>query len=123
MAKPEGKFHKKMMDEGYCDDRGVVFCATATSLPNGEYGIVLLALHGDILSIYDVLDMHNTIGDRLYEIPLQKMDDFQMAASFLGEMTHGYAFRFTYCGVVCSFKNCFPMKQMIQTIADAAAEA
>ncbi|MBR0464166.1 MAG: hypothetical protein IJJ23_07255, partial [Clostridia bacterium] len=62
MAKPEGKFHKKMMDEGYCDDRGVVFCATATSLPNGEYGIVLLALHGDILSIYDVLDMHNTIG-------------------------------------------------------------
>ena len=85
--------------------------------------MVLLALRGDTLYLYDILDMKNTVGDLLYTIPLGKMSEIQTAASMLGEMLHGYSFRFTYQGEVCSFKNCFPMKDMIRTIADAAEQA
>ncbi len=36
------KFQMKLVEDGYCDERGAGFCATATKLPRGEYGIVCL---------------------------------------------------------------------------------
>ena len=33
------KFQNKLIADGYCDKRGAGFCATATKLPKGEYGI------------------------------------------------------------------------------------
>ena len=39
------KFQDKLVSDGYCDSRGAGFCATATKLPNGEYGVVALCVN------------------------------------------------------------------------------
>ncbi|MBR6826440.1 MAG: hypothetical protein IKM59_07830 [Oscillospiraceae bacterium] len=37
-------YQQKLTDNGYCDERGAGFCASATRLPGGEYGLVTLCV-------------------------------------------------------------------------------
>ena len=48
------KIPEKWIAGGYCDERAAGFCATATKLPKGEYGMVALCVKGNKLSLYDV---------------------------------------------------------------------
>lgn len=63
------KVSEKLISRGVCDERGVGFAANAECLPNGSYGLVLLGLKGNELSIYDT-DMHTEPGRLMYRIPL-----------------------------------------------------
>lgn len=46
------KFQDKLITDGYCDARGAGFCATATSLPGGVYGMVALCVRKHVLYLY-----------------------------------------------------------------------
>ena len=71
------KFQDKLIADGYCDNRGAGFCATATELPKGEYDIVALCVNGNKLNLFDV-DMKSNIGELLYEVDLKKIENLKM---------------------------------------------
>ena len=109
------KFAQKMVDAGVCDERGAAFCATAVGLPDGQFGMVLMGVVGNDLSIYDT-DMRSNVGERLYTIPLQKAENLQMAGSLLAEIFKCYSFKFTYDGFEWKFKNCAQQKEPLAVI-------
>ena len=68
------KFQEKLIADGYCDERGAGFCATATRLPGGEYGVVALCVKGNRLSLYDV-DMRSNLGEEIYCVELSQIQN------------------------------------------------
>lgn len=111
------KFAQKMFDAGVCDARGAAFCATAVKLPDGSFGMVLMGVVGNELSIYDT-DMKSTVGEHLYTIPLKEVTDLQITSGLLAEIFKGYSFKFTYDGFEWKFKNCAQQKAALQVIAN-----
>lgn len=75
------KFQDKLIADGYCDARGAGFCATATSLPGGVYGMVALCVREHVLYLYDV-DMRGNIGELLHEIPLERIENLKIRTGF-----------------------------------------
>ncbi len=112
-------YAKKMMDAGVCDERGAAFCADAVALPDGSYGLCLLGVVGNELSIYDT-DMKSTVGEKLYTIPLKNVTDLTVSNGFLGELLKGYSFRFTYEGFTYTFKSCCQQKAHLAVIRNEA---
>ena len=111
------KFAQKMYSAGVCDDRGAVFCATAVALPDGSFGMCLLGVKGNELSIYDT-DMKSSIGEHLYTIPLKEATDLQITSGLFAEIFKGYSFKFTYGNFEWKFKNCAQQKAALQVIAN-----
>ena len=109
------KFAQKMFDAGVCDARGAAFCATAVKLPDGSFGMVLMGVVGNELSIYDT-DMKSTVGEHLYTIPLKEVTDLQITNGLLAEIFRGYSFKFTYDGFEWKFKNCAQQKEQLEVI-------
>ena len=93
------KFQDKLIADGYCDARGAGFCATATSLPGGVYGMVALCVRKHVLYLYDV-DMRGNIGELLHEIPLERIKNLKIRTGFFSQVL-----RFEYEGAVFSFTN------------------
>lgn len=106
------KFNEKMIAEGHCDNRGAAFCATATELPNGEYGIVALCVNGNKLNLYDV-DMKNNIGELLYEVSLNQIEDLKIKSGILAQVL-----KFKFAGSVYSFKNFMGVKPALKVIEE-----
>ena len=104
------KFQDKLIADGYCDERGAGFCATATQLPGGEYGMVALCVKGNMLSLYDV-DMASNLGARLYEIALKNISDLKIKSSIFSQVL-----KFTYEGGVYAFTNFLKVKPALQVI-------
>ena len=77
------KFAQKMISAGVCDERGAVFCATAVKLPDGSFGMCLLGVKGNELSIYDT-DMKSSVGKLLYTIPLKQVTGLEITSGLLG---------------------------------------
>ena len=113
------KFAQKMIAAGVCDERGAAFCATAVKLPDGSFGMCLLGLKGNVLSIYDT-DMKTSVGELLYTIPLKEITGFQASANMLAEIFTGYSFRFAHNGFQYKFKNCAQNKAALAAIAAEA---
>jgi len=113
------KYSQKMYDAGVCDERGAAFCATAVGLPAGQFGMVLLAVKGNVLSIIDT-DMKNNIGEHMYSIPLNEITDLQINNGLLAEILKGYSFKFTYNGFEWKFKNCAQQKDQLAVIKSEA---
>lgn len=109
------KFACNMQEAGVCDERGAAFCATVTQLPDGAFGMVLLGVKGNMLTIYDT-DMKTSVGDVLYTIPLAEVTDLQINSGLLAELLKGFSFRFTYDGFTYKFKNCAQMKAQLDVI-------
>lgn len=109
------KFAQKMFDAGVCDARGAAFCATAVKLPDGSFGMVLMGVVGNELSLYDT-DMKSTVGEHLYTIPLKEVTDLQITSGLLAEIFKGYSFKFTYDGFEWKFKNCAQQKEQLEVI-------
>ena len=108
-------FSQKMLDAGVCDARGADFCATAVRLPDGQFGMVLMGVVGNELSIYDT-DMKSNVGEHLYTIPLKKATDLQITNGLLAEVFKGYSFKFNYDGFEWKFKNCAQHKEQLEII-------
>ncbi len=119
MANGKQAFAQKMMAAGVCDERGAVFCATATGLPNGDFGMVLLGVKGNTLVIHDT-NMKSEVGALLYSIELKDVANLKIV-SFLAELIKGYSFQFDYEGFNYQFKNCAQNKEALAVIAKEAA--
>ncbi len=112
-------FAKKMMEAGVCDERGAAFCATAVKMPNGSFGMCLLGVVGNELSIYET-DMKSSVGQKVYIISLKNVTDLTVTNGFFGELFKGYSFRFTYEGFTYTFKNCWQQKAQLAVIQSEA---
>ncbi len=110
------KFQEKLAAEGYCDSRCAGFCATATSLPNGEYGAVLLCVKGHTLNIYDI-DIKSNVGALLYQIDLKKISGLKIKAGFLSQYL-----KFNHLNFGYSFTNFVGVKPALKVIAEEAAK-
>lgn len=106
------KFQDKLIADGYCDNRGAGFCATATKLPKGEYGSVALCVKGSILHLYDV-DLKSNIGDLLYEIDLKKIENLHIKTGIFNQVL-----RFEYEGNKYSFTNFVGVKPALKVIQE-----
>ena len=113
------KFAQKMMAAGVCDERGAAFCATAVKLPDGSFGMCLLGVKGNELSIYDT-DMKSSVGKLLYTIPLKEVTDLTITGSLLQEIFKGYSFKFIHDGFAYKFKNCAQNKEALSVIRSEA---
>lgn len=110
-----GKYQERLIAEGYCDNRGAGFCATATALPGGEYGIVLLCVKGSSLNLFDV-DMKSSPGELLYTVDLKQIQNLKIKAGILSQVL-----KFEYQGAVYSFTNFMGVKPMLKVIEEEAA--
>ena len=103
------KIAEKLISGGYCDDRGVGFCANAELLPNGSYGMVLLCLKGRELDIYDV-DMHTNPGRLMYRIPMESVEDLKVRGLIFKSL------KFKYNGFGYCFKNLLGLNAQLAAI-------
>ena len=106
------KFQDKLVTDGYCDERAAGFCATATKLPGGEYGIVCLCVKGNVLSLYDV-DMKSNLGALLYRIRLSEIEDLKIRATLLSQVL-----KFRFQGGEYSFTNFVGVKPALKVIEE-----
>lgn len=110
------KFQERLISEGYCDARGAGFCATATNLPRGEYGLVALCVNGNRLNMYDV-DMKNNIGELLYQVDLKQIGNLKIKAGILSQVL-----RFEYEDSSYSFTNFVGVKPALKVIEEEAGK-
>lgn len=110
------KFQDKLIADGYCDERGAGFCATATRLPRGEYGMVALCVKGNYLNLYDV-DMRSNIGEQLYQVELKQIGNLKIRAWLLSQVL-----KFEYEGSVYSFTNFVGVKPALKVIEEEAGK-
>ena len=110
------KFQDKLIADGYCDNRGAGFCATATKLPKGEYGIVALCVNGNNLNLFDV-DMRNNIGELLYVVNLKQIENLKIRARFFSQVL-----KFEYDGSTYSFTNFVGVKPALKVIKEEAGK-
>ena len=110
-----GKFQDRLVASGHCDERGAGFCATATKLPRGEYGIVCLCVTGGILRLYDVVDMKSNLGRLMYEIELSKVENLKIRAGFFSQVL-----KFEYNDRAYSFTNFVGVKPALKVIEEEA---
>ena len=109
------KFQDSLIANGYCDHRGAGFCATATSLPAGEYGMVALCVNGNRLNLYDV-DMKSNLGKLLYSVVLKDIQNLKIRTGILTQVL-----KFEYRGAVYSFTNFIGVKPALKVIEEEAA--
>ena len=110
------KFQDKLIADGYCDNRGAGFCATATHLPNCEYGMVALCVNGNQLNLYDV-DMKSNLGDLLYRVNLSQVEQLKIKSGIFSQVL-----RFEYAGAVYAFTNFVGVKPALKVIEEEAAK-
>lgn len=108
------KFQDKLIADGYCDNRGAGFCATATKLPEGEYGMVALCVNGNRLNLYDV-DMRSNLGDLLYSVELKRVENLKIKTGLFSQVL-----RFDYNGTLYSFTNFAGVKPALKVIEEEA---
>ena len=106
------KFQDRLIADGYCDSRGVGFCATATELPKGEYGMVALCLNGNILTLYDV-DMRSNLGAQLYTVELNRVENLKIKTGLFSQ-----SLKFEFDGGVYAFANLNGLKAALKTIEE-----
>ena len=108
------KFQEKLIADGYCDDRGAGFCATATQLPKGEYCMVALCVKGNTLSLYDV-DMGSNLGQLLYAVELKQIENLKIRCNLFSQVL-----KFAYQGCTYAFTNFLGVKPALKVIEEEA---
>ena len=95
MKEKHDRFLKDLMICGMVDERKIAYAAGARSLPNGEFGLSLLCINRNMLTVY-ALDIHQTVGEKLYEIPLNQITQFKASAFLLNSYLIFYHEGFRY---------------------------
>ena len=94
-------FLKGLMIRGMVDERKIAYAAGARNLPNGEFGLSLLCINRNLLSVY-VLDIHQAVGKKLYEIPLNQISSLKASTFLLNSYLifnyEGFRYRFVDFG-------------------------
>ncbi len=108
------KFQEKLIAEGFCDNRGAGFCATATKLPKGEYGMVALCVNDCKLNLFDV-DMKSNLGELLYEVDLKQIENLKIKSGLFSQLL-----KFEYNGSTYSFTNFVGVKPALKVIEEEA---
>lgn len=103
-------------ERGLCDEREIVFFATASLLPRGEYGLVCLCLKENDLIVCGG-DMSSRIGEILYRIPLSRTADLRFRRSLVGRRLC-----FSYEGEKYEFTNFIPTKELTAAVEGEAAK-
>lgn len=111
---------QRLRETGVCDERNAAITLTATELPRGEYGMVTVGVRGNEFSVWDT-DMRGRIGPKLYAFPMKDVADFSVNG-LLGELLHGYTFRFTYQGKRYSFRNGYAQKCQLAIFREEAGK-
>ena len=106
------KFQEKLIADGYCDHRGAGFCATATSLPNGDCGMVALCVNGNWLNLYDV-DMRSNLGQLVYKVELKRVENLKIKAGIFSQVL-----KFDFDGAHYSFTNFLGVKPALKVIEE-----
>lgn len=106
-------YQQKLTDTGYCDERGAGFCASATCLPGGEYGLVTLCVKGNIMNIYDT-DMRGNLGELLYKVELKNIKNLKIRMLWV----FSQVLKFEYEGCVYSFTNFLGVKPALAVIEE-----
>ena len=104
------KFQDNLIADGYCDNRGAGFCATATKLPGGEYGMVALCVNGSKLNLFDV-DMRSNVGKLLYVVDLKQIEKLKIRTGIFSQVL-----KFEYNGFTYSFTNFVGVKPALKVI-------
>lgn len=81
MKEKQERFLKGLLIRGMVDERKIAYAAGARNLPDGEYGLCLLCICKNTLSVYE-LDFRQQVGEKLYDIPLNQITKLK-ASSFL----------------------------------------
>ena len=71
----------ELLERGLVDNRKIVVFANAKNLPSGAYGLCILAVSSNTLTVFDT-DFSQRIGDILYVIPLDQIKDIK-ASDFI----------------------------------------
>lgn len=71
----------KLFSEGVIDKRKMAVFSTAKGLPNGEFGLCLICLNGNLLNVYDTTSKWE-LKELMYSIELSKITQFK-ASSFV----------------------------------------
>lgn len=119
MQNRKDKYIRKYIDIGVCDERGAVFHATAVNLPGGEFGMCVLAVNGNVLTVYDT-DSKKPVGAKMYTVPLKNAKDIMINDSFFSELIKGYSLKFIYDGATYKFKNAYSQKDALAVIRSEA---
>ena len=112
-------FTLSCIERGFCDERGAAFCATATKLPNGEFGMVLLAVKEHALRIYDILNMRE-IGELLYSVPLREISGLKSKTGVIKMLLPGEVLSFDYNGAHYGFTNMYKVNEQLQVLREEA---
>ena len=91
------EWSRKLLLTGYIDEREAYTMSNIKAAPNGEYGLSLLCIKDDILSIYDT-DFSGNAKQILYSIPLKEIRDVKLSTFVLHP-----TLKFTYDGFRFSF--------------------
>lgn len=113
------KFQDKLVADGYCDERGAGFRATAVPLPNGECGLMVLCVKGNKLNLYDV-DMESNPKKLLYEIDLSDIEKLKIRSDIFRLLLN-----FEYKGSAYFFysvTNFFDVKPALKVIEEEAGK-
>ena len=110
------KVQQRWFEEGYCDERGAAFCANATRLPDGNFGIVCLCVKGNVLSIYDV-DMRNNIKELLFNLTLNQIEGLKIRAGIFSQKLY-----FVYNGGEFCFTNFIGVKPALKVLEEESAK-
>ena len=101
MKEKHDRFLKNLMICGMVDERKIAYAAGARNLPNGEFGLSLLCINRNMLIVY-ALDVMQTVGDKLYEIPLNQISNLKASAfllnSYLIFQHEGFRYKFVDFG-------------------------
>lgn len=94
------KYLDGLLIRGLIDTRKQAAFMNAKRLPNGEFGLCLLCLNGNILNIYDT-DLKQTVGMLMYSIDLTKITNLKASAfpinSYLKFTYDGFDYKFVDC--------------------------
>lgn len=108
---------QKLLQDGYIDERGAFTMSNIKSAPNGEFGMALLCVKGDVLSIYDT-DFSGAAKKKLYTVQLPEVSDVRLSTFPLHP-----TLKFTYRGDRFSFMAGFAKKMPIADVFASLAAA
>ena len=102
---------------GYVDERGAYTISNIKSAPNGEFGMAMLCVKGEELSIYDT-DFSAKPGRLMYTIRLPEITDVRLSTFALHP-----TLKFTYQNFRWSFMAGFgkklPISELFASLAGA----
>ncbi len=76
------EWSRKLLLTGCIDEREAFTMSNIKSAPNGEFGLSLLCVKGDTLTVYDT-DFSGEAKQLLYSIPLAEIHDVKLSTFVL----------------------------------------